>query len=184
MTGAGHTLSGLVGSVPLAVIVFNATGSVVGAAAAITCAIMGSTAPDWLEIPYKSTKIKENGIEKKVTKRLLKHRGVTHIVSIWVLIFLWAFLYIKDGENPIFDFELPMLIVSMVYGFAGGGIMHLIGDLPNKQKIPVFSTFDGISLNIWESGKYELLTTFIILSATCCFYYYENKIHANISSFL
>ena len=181
MTGSGHTLSGLVSSIPLTVLAFNTTLSVTATIAVASCCVVGATAPDWLEIPYSSTKRTINGKQKKVIKRVFKHRGITHIAAIWVISFFWAFLYLKDGHDPFNNIEIPQTLVAMLFGFSWGGILHLLGDLPNKQKIPIFTPLDGISFNLWKSGKMEKTTTTILFIISLCFVYFEDHIYKTLS---
>lgn len=184
MTGAGHTLSGIIGGLPLGYMVYAASGSLVAAFITTTSCVLGSTAPDWMEIPYGTTKKDPKGNTVSVTKRLLKHRGVTHILSLWVLVTLWAFLYIKDGYSTIFSVELPYLLVAAIFGFAYGGVLHLLGDIPNRQRVPIFTCYDGIALGLWESGKGERLTCFLLLFFSGTFLYYQEEVYVWVKNLL
>ncbi len=71
---------------------------------------------------------------------------------------------------------LPLPLIFILFGFFSGGILHLLGDIPNKKKIPMFTPFDGIALNMWESGKHEELTCVLLLGLTLLFIFYEDPI--------
>ena len=184
MTGTGHTLTGILGGIPLAVLSYHYGGDVIGSTTVVAMTTLGSTAPDWLEIPYKSTSKDKKGNEVTVTKRLLKHRGVTHIFTLWLTVFLWAFCYLKAGYDITGVTELPNMLVAMIFGFCGGGVLHLLGDMPNKQKVPIFTPFDGISLNLWKSGKFERTTGALLLASTIAFSYFEQTIFDTIHSLI
>lgn len=177
MTGAGHTLTGLLSGLPLAYLTMSYGGGLTAAVATVACCTLGSTAPDWLEIPYTADGKDKNGKAIKVTKRMLKHRGITHILSVWIALFLWSFTYLKGGKSPFIDLDIPQGVIACLFGFFGGGIVHWIGDFPNKQKLPVFTTLDGISLNIWQSGNFERTTGAIILLIVSIFVFYETPIY-------
>lgn len=183
MTGAGHTLTGLIAGIPLGFFTFKMGAGVVISILTVATCILGSTAPDWLEIPYSSTQKNKHGKEIKVIKRCLKHRGITHTLSIWIFCFIWAFLYIKNGQSVIFDIDIPISVVFLLFGFFAGGILHLFGDIPNKKKIPMFTPFDGIALNMWESGKHEELTCVVLFGLTVLFIFYENPIFLALKQF-
>ncbi|KDM90891.1 metal-dependent hydrolase [Photobacterium galatheae] len=184
MTGTGHTLTGLLSGIPLAYLTLSYGAGVTASIATLACCTLGSTAPDWMEIPYTREGKNKNGNTIKVTKRVLKHRGVTHILSVWVLLFFWSFIYLKDGANPLGDLDIPISIVASLFGFFGGGIVHWLGDLPNKQKLPIFTTLDGISLNIWQSGNFERTTGLMILIASILFVYFESTIYQYLKGLL
>ena len=176
MTGPGHTLTGTMAGIPLGFFVFQMDSNLIIAVATVIACIFGSTAPDWLEIPYPSKSVNRHGKEVKVTKRLLKQSRITHTLSLWVIGFTWSFLYLKKGYPSIVELELPRAVVFVLFGFFAGGILHLLGDMPNKKKIPMFTPFDGISLNLWESGKHERSTCAALLVLTLLFLFYETPI--------
>ncbi|PSV01086.1 metal-dependent hydrolase [Photobacterium kishitanii] len=160
MTGQGHTAAGIVSGIAPASAAYVA-GGIVPAIAAWIFTISGSTAPDWLECPREKT-VKINGSNRKVISRVLNHRGVTHTISYWCLATL--FFYFSLTNQKIFGhlFHIDTLVASIALGFFYGGCIHLLGDLPNRQKIPVFLyKYDGISLNLFKSGRWEKTTVFI-----------------------
>ncbi|ELP5898438.1 metal-dependent hydrolase [Vibrio vulnificus] len=184
MTGAGHTLTGILSGIPLAYLTVNYGGGVTAAVTTVACCTLGSTAPDWLEIPYSAEGKDKQGNPIKVTKRVLKHRGITHILSVWVALFLWSFIYLKSGVSPFIDIGMPIEVIAALFGFFGGCIVHWIGDFPNKQKLPVFTTLDGVSLNVWQSGNFERTTGAIILFAVCSFVFFEEPIYQFLKEYI
>lgn len=154
MTGKGHTQCGIAFSILPASIAYANMGLVPSILAAITC-IVGSTAPDWMEIRVS---VKGGG-----SKTLIPHRTITHIVGAWVLLAVYSYCSVKSIETPFYD--LPLMendsLSASLFGFACGGLVHLFGDLPNKQKIPILTLWDGIALNLWKSGKNEGLMVFL-----------------------
>ncbi len=176
MTGPGHTLTGTMAGIPLGFFVFEMNAGLIISIATVVACILGSTAPDWLEIPYKSKSVNRHGKTVTVVKRVIKHRGVTHILSLWVFGFIWTYLYLKKGYPTIIELEMQRYCVFILFGFFAGGILHLLGDIPNKKKIPMFTTFDGISFNLWESGKHERSTCAALLVLTLLFVFYDKSI--------
>lgn len=180
MTGSGHTLTGFVAGIPLAVLCYQNGAGVTGTIGCLAACVMGATAPDWLEVPYKSKQKGKNGTPQVVRKRLLKHRGVTHIITLWGMAFLWSFTYLKEGSDPLKFTEFSLLMISLLFGFFGGGVLHLLGDIPNKQKIPIFTPWDGIAFNLWKSGEYERVTGAILLILSLLFTFYESVVYGFI----
>lgn len=154
MTGKGHTFVGLVTSI--AVYKFSKDLGLTGYIAAIL-SIIGSTAPDWMEIRVKSG---------EGCRTLIKHRTITHWLPIWIGLFIFSYFYITKEYN--FNFYINEYIIEALLGFSIGGLLHLLTDLPNPQGIPILTPFSSnrFSLKLWKSGKYELLITnfFLILS--------------------
>lgn len=170
MTGKGHLLSGLAFS-PFPAFAAFSVGGVESAVIAIAFTVAGSTAPDWLEIqtPVKK-RCPHTGVKKIIgVKTLIPHRGITHTIAIWGLFLIYS-LHMMIGVDALSPYieskSIDVIFASMLLGFSCGGIIHLLGDLPNKQKIPIITPWDGISLNLWKSGKNEsfMITLFFCLS--------------------
>lgn len=152
MTGKGHTMCGIAAGIAPASAAYVA-GGFIPAIAAWVFTIAGSTAPDWLEFP-KEVKKKVNGKTMTVLVRRIPHRTVTHTIAAWVL--ATFFFYIALAGTHAYGIPHLLPILSAIgLGFSYGGVIHLLGDLPNKQRIPIFTKFDGISLNLWKSGEFE-----------------------------
>ncbi|MDK9790598.1 metal-dependent hydrolase [Vibrio sp. D431a] len=160
MTGKGHTQCGFAFSVFPIMVSYQNVGAIPAALAMITC-VLGATAPDWLEI-----RVTKNG----ESRTLIPHRTITHIIALWTLLAIYAYCSVKGIDTPYYD--LPLIehgsVAASLFGFACGGLVHLLGDIPNKQKIPIFTTYDGIAFNLWKSGKNEgllvALTSFIAMA--------------------
>ncbi|MFL9876027.1 metal-dependent hydrolase [Paraburkholderia megapolitana] len=102
---------------------------------AFAAAIAGGTAPDWLEVAWWSR-----------SRRLwITHRTVTHWGIGWValLVVSWKFA----------SFHHPL--AAAAFGFACGGLMHLLADWPNPLGVPWIA--GRHSLNWWNSGRCDLL---------------------------
>lgn len=97
-------------------------------------AVAGSTAPDWLEVAWWSR-----------TRRLwITHRTATHWGIGWIA--LTAISYRWLGHEW---FAAP------AFGFACGGLIHLLADWPNPLGVPWIA--GRHSLNWWNSGTCDLL---------------------------
>lgn len=54
--------------------------------------------------------------------------------------------------------EAPPL--SLLFGFAAGGVMHLLADFPNPLGVPWLLPTRRHSLKWWNSGRYDLIVVF------------------------
>jgi hypothetical protein len=96
--------------------------------------VAGSTAPDWLEVAWWSRK-----------RRLwITHRTATHWGVGWVA--LLALSWHALGHHPL---------AAPAFGFACGGLMHLLADWPNPLGVPW--VVGRHSLNLWNSGHCDLI---------------------------
>jgi uncharacterized membrane protein YeaQ/YmgE (transglycosylase-associated protein family) len=96
--------------------------------------VAGSTAPDWLEVAWWSR-----------TRRLwITHRTLTHWGIGWLA--LLAVSYHTLGHSI---YAVP------AFGFACGGLMHLLADWPNPLGVPWIA--GRHSLNLWNSGHCDLI---------------------------
>lgn len=107
--------------------------------AAIAAGWLGGTAPDWLEIAWWRRK----------HKLWITHRTLTH----WGLAWL-ALLYYSYTQLGLYLWAAPL------FGFAAGGVMHLLADWPNPMGVPWI--YRRHSLNLWKSGRCDSI---IVLSA-------------------
>lgn len=149
MTGKGHTWVGL--ATAIAVYKFSGDLGLTGFVAVLGH-MLGATAPDWMEIRVKSG----DGM-----KTLIKHRTVTHWLPMWIALFYISYASITKTINV--GVEVNIFLLEFFMGFAMGGILHLLTDLPNPQGIPIIlpSGKFRFSLNLWKSGKYELAITLV-----------------------
>lgn len=121
MTKTSHLISGWV-----------AAGAVCALSPALPSSIMlamsvgivlGSTAPDWMEISWWSG-----------TKRfsLIPHRTITHWTALWV-IFLIVALFELDRSHGAVSYG--------VSGFAAGGLLHCFLDATTPMGVPMLNPF-------------------------------------------
>ncbi len=128
--------------------------------------IPGGTAPDWLEITSWSP---ETGRQS-----LIKHRTITHWGLLWL--FLWFFSLLC----------IPVIVwATIFFGFATGGLMHLLMDWPNPMGVPWIRIKKRHSLNLWRSGEYEFLLVIVVWAIVSfiayVFWWYPK--YANVSIF-
>ncbi|CAG2148534.1 metal-dependent hydrolase [Cupriavidus plantarum] len=93
-------------------------------------ALFGSTAPDWMEVAWWSR-----------SRRLwITHRTLTHWGIGWIALLIGA--YHALGTHAM---------AAPLFGFACGGLMHLLADWPNPLGVPWIA--GRHSLNWWNSGR-------------------------------
>ncbi|KWR89053.1 metal-dependent hydrolase [Cupriavidus sp. IDO] len=102
-------------------------------AAGFVAALLGSTAPDWLEVAWWS----------KSRRLWITHRTLTHWGIAWVGLLVGA--YRALGTHAL---------AAPAFGFACGGVMHLLADWPNPLGVPWIA--GRHSLNWWNSGRCDL----------------------------
>ncbi|MGF1905226.1 metal-dependent hydrolase [Aliivibrio salmonicida] len=83
----------------------------------------------------------------------LPHRSLFHTLSIWVGLSMYS--YSNLGDGPLW---------CVLFGFSCGGVSHWVGDVPNKQGLPIFTPKDRFALHLWESGKHQNLTVLVIFA--------------------
>lgn len=164
MTGKGHTWVSLA---------FSIATYKIGLQLGITpllvsvATIVGGTAPDWLEI------------RKKNGGTVIKHRTITHWLPLWLALFFFTYGLITKNENiyQLYDFNINEYLLSFLFGFSIGGLLHLLVDIPNPMGIPILTPTRRFSLKLWKSGKFEvpIVTAFFIFSL-----YYIGVLNLNI----
>ncbi|WP_133646798.1 metal-dependent hydrolase [Paraburkholderia flava] len=98
--------------------------------------VAGATAPDWLEVAWWSR-----------SRRLwITHRTVTHWGIGWVVLLIVSWHFAVTSHRPL---------AAAAFGFACGGLMHLLADWPNPLGVPWIA--GRHSLNWWNSGRCDLL---------------------------
>ncbi|MEE1982229.1 metal-dependent hydrolase [Shewanella xiamenensis] len=90
-------------------------------------AVIGATAPDWMEWVVK------------LTGRHIKHRGVTHILTHWLIAALAA--------TFLFDYQ------GMLTAFAWGGFSHIITDAMTVTGVP-FSPYSDRRFHLF-GGRFR-----------------------------
>lgn len=138
-----HHASGFAAGVAAAVLVAQtgATGpwhtGMLAAFAAFVAGVAGGTAPDWLEVAWWTRK-----------RRLwITHRTVTHWGIGWVALLALGWHGLTHHPHPLW--------AAPLFGFACGGVMHLLADWPNPLGVPWI--WRRHSLNLWNSGHCDLI---------------------------
>lgn len=121
--------------------------------------ILGSNAPDYLELRYKKKTKNKKGDVIYASTTVLPHRGVTHTLMIWCVL---SYMMHRMAFQPIEYNEVYLFAFS--YSF--GAVVHLFGDLPNKKGIPIFPFCPKFCLNLWKCSKNEKLTCFLLVILT------------------
>jgi hypothetical protein len=148
MNKSGHTLAGLCIS-PLTINALSDVGAGASLISLVGC-LSGSGAPDYLELNF------------------IKHRTITHILSVWLAMATYGYSLAHGLIDAPCDAlsEYEWIIGAFLCGYGAGGISHWIGDLPNKQPIPVITPFDRVCLGWFSSGEYQKTTSATILMAS------------------
>jgi membrane-bound metal-dependent hydrolase YbcI (DUF457 family) len=134
-----HHATGFAAGVIAAAVVARIGGShdgafYIGILMSFIAGVAGSTAPDWLEVAWWSR-----------TRRLwIAHRTLTHWGIGWIA--LLAVSYWELGHS---------IYAGPAFGFACGGLMHLLADWPNPLGVPWIA--GRHSLNLWNSGHCDLI---------------------------
>jgi membrane-bound metal-dependent hydrolase YbcI (DUF457 family) len=132
-----HHASGWAAGVVAAALVFDAGAAGPYQAATVLALLggaLGGTAPDWLELAWWSRR-----------RRLwITHRTLTHWGLPWCA--LLAYAYLELGRH---------FWAAPLFGFAAGGVTHLLADWPNPLGVPWIVRRH--SLNLWRSGHCDLL---------------------------
>lgn len=160
MTGKGHYKMAVVSSPIIAILTHSLTQSLLIPFLAFILYLSGSTAPDWLEIRLKSG------------KTILPHRGITHHAYIWALILTLSYLHMDESTTFLYSYvseNVGFFLFPACFGFAGGCLLHILGDLFNYQKMRIIPLFPKLSLNLWASGERESFILFITFLITVAF---------------
>lgn len=97
---------------------------------ALVMGAVGGTAPDWLEVAWWSRK----------RKLWITHRTWTHWGVGWAVLLVYSYLSLdRSAWAPL------------GFGFAAGGMMHLLADWPNPMGVPWIT--GRHSLKLWKSGR-------------------------------
>ncbi|MFL9866861.1 metal-dependent hydrolase [Paraburkholderia fungorum] len=109
----------------------------IGVLLSFVAGVAGSTAPDWLEVAWWS----------RARRLWITHRTLTHWGVAWGA--LLAVSYHWLGRSGYF--AAP----AFGFGFACGGLMHLLADWPNPLGVPWVA--GRHSLKLWNSGHCDLI---------------------------
>lgn len=147
-----HHASGIAAGLLAAAIVIKAGAGgpyLVLAMLTLIAGTLGGTAPDWMEVAWWRSKKKRRG-----TQRLwITHRTITHWGLGWM-----ALLYYSHANL------CAIWWAGAAFGFACGGLMHLLTDWPNPLGVPWI--FRRHSLGLWRSGRLESMV--IVLTWGLC----------------
>jgi membrane-bound metal-dependent hydrolase YbcI (DUF457 family) len=108
----------------------------------------GGTAPDWMEIAWWRSKR-----HRGAARLWIKHRTVTHWGIPWVMLLVYGYMNLGS-----------VWWAPVAFGFAAGGVMHLLTDWPNPMGVPW--VWRRHSLSMWRSGRLEPMV--IVLSWAGC----------------
>ena len=135
-----HRASGVAAGVLAAVIVANAGAggpSQIMTILALLAGALGGTAPDWMEVAWW------RGSKVRGARRLwITHRTITHWGIAWIALLYYSHKHLND-----------LWWAPTAFGFAAGGLMHLITDWPNPMGVPWI--YRRHSLSMWRSGSLE-----------------------------
>lgn len=101
---------------------------------ALLAGISGGTAPDWLEVAWWSRK----------RKLWIAHRSWTHWGIGWLALLVYSYLSLNR-----------LSWAPLAFGFAAGGMMHLLADWPNPMGVPWIA--GRHSLKLWKSGRCDTI---------------------------
>ncbi|TAM51932.1 MAG: metal-dependent hydrolase [Paraburkholderia sp.] len=107
----------------------------VGALTALLAGVAGGTAPDWLEVAWWS----------RARRLWIAHRTATH----WGIGWAAALIFAYHSLGRLHPFA------AALFGFACGGLMHLLADWPNPLGVPWI--WRRHSLNLWKSGRCDVI---------------------------
>ncbi|MBD8531011.1 MULTISPECIES: metal-dependent hydrolase [unclassified Massilia] len=140
-----HHSTGIAAGLIAAALVFHAGASGpyhIWSILAVVAGISGGTAPDWLEVAWWSRK----------RKLWITHRTWTHWGIAWVVLLAYSYFSLNKS-----------VYAPVAFGFAAGGIMHLLADWPNPLGVPWI--IGRHSLNLWKSGRCDMIVEFLAWSA-------------------
>ena len=143
MTGRGHRWTGLGAAFAAAAVArFGHMGDLAELAAACI-ALVSTTIPDWIEIPFYRNGVRAGSI--------IKHRTLTHWPALWLGLIYWG---LQDMT----------LIGAAAIGAAVGALVHILGDAPNPMGIPWFIPTHRHRFGKkgwWRSGQHEVFITLV-----------------------
>lgn len=137
MTGRGHRFTGIgAGFMAAAIARFAGAPEMIELIAAVV-ALLSTTMPDWIEIPFY------RGGQR--VGSLITHRTLTHWPPLWLGLIAWG---VYDGT----------VLGAIAIGSAVGSLVHILGDAPNPMGIPWVLPHKRLRIGekgLWKSGKYE-----------------------------
>lgn len=137
---AAHKITGWAAGIIAAATLSRAGLSEAWCGLAFVVANLGATAPDWMELAWWR---RGQGRHTWIAHRTWTHWGVA-----WVGLALYS--YQGMAEHPW---------LSQSLAFAIGGLIHLAADAPNPLGVPWLWGSRRMSLNLWNSGRADVLVT-------------------------
>ena len=134
---SAHHSTGVAAGVIAAVLVHHAGAGGPWDAWSVLAAIAGTaggTAPDWMEVAWWSRK----------RKLWIAHRTWTHWGMGWLALLGASYLLLNT-----------IAWAPLAFGFAAGGVMHLLADWPNPMGVPWI--MGRHSLKWWKSGRCDMI---------------------------
>lgn len=132
MTKTNHLLGGAVlsyGFVQYATTAWDIESS--WAIASIIAIILGSIAPDWMEMPTFS-------LSKRSFKRIIPHRTLTHWVLGWVGLVYYGYTGFEESVGFWSNGDSSYLLIL---AFSLGALLHTLQDLMTPHGVPIFIPF-------------------------------------------
>jgi len=138
-SNAAHKSTGWAAGVAVAAVVSQSgEGRAIWAGLAFLLAFSGGTAPDWLEISWWR---RGSGRHSWITHRTWTHWGIP-----WLAALIGSYSMLE--AHPA---------LALVFGFAAGGVTHLLADFPNPLGVPWLLPTKRHSLNWWKSGRCDVV---------------------------
>jgi membrane-bound metal-dependent hydrolase YbcI (DUF457 family) len=112
-------------------------------------ALLGSSAPDWLEFSYNRTKIEG---------RLIPHRTLTHYLPIWLGLIYWIWV-----AQPISIWQAEVVTLS----FLASGVLHILVDACSVSGVPLLTPFGKhkLRVSVYTTGKMSESLVMTVYSA-------------------
>jgi inner membrane protein len=93
--------------------------------------ICGSSAPDWLEISWRT------GANREKRHSIIPHRTITHWMALWALIFGVCLQHAMAHQNVLSIFFL---------GFSASALIHVLMDSATPKGVPWLHPYKRIGI--------------------------------------
>jgi len=105
-------------------------------------AIIGGTAPDWLEIAKW-----KNGVRQSV----IPHRTITHWMMMWMGLLGYAAFQLHQPNHS----SLEIIAFTVLLGFTAGGLSHVFSDYLTPMGVPVINPMRRKTMYLVHSTALE-----------------------------